>query len=188
MGAIALGVVWFLYSVQKAPSSIVPTSTRTAPVEQPSLANQQSTDQFAGWDATTDSDTTVVFKYPPVLGTQYISFVDWPPTLRILPQPFACTPAGNGIDRGGKTERRTVEGRVYCVTQIDEGAAGSVYSQYAYVFPRGTSTATLTFTLRTPECGNYDESERLACENERDAFKLDPLIDTIAQSIHSNGS
>lgn len=130
-----------------------------------------------------DEKTGITFQYPERLPTTYITAFDWPPKVAILNEPFACTEAGSPEARAGRTEERLVDDRIYCVTTIVEGAAGSVYTQYAYAFSYDDSTLIFTFSTRGVQCGNYDETERLVCEREREVFDLDFIIDRIAKSL-----
>jgi hypothetical protein len=77
----------------------------------------------------------------------------------------------------------TVGGRSYCVTKQSEGAAGSIYTQYAYAFPDGTGTAIFTFTLRAVQCANYDDPKKTECENERAAFDPDGIMDRVTKTV-----
>ncbi|MHB9139688.1 MAG: TspO/MBR family protein [Victivallaceae bacterium] len=141
------------------------------------------------WKTTTSNGIT--FQYPETLLTTYINTQDWPPQVQVLNEPFTCTEAGEETARAGKTEKRLVDNREYCRTSIVEGAAGSIYTQYAYAFPLYSTgstqadrkTAIFTFTTRATQCGNYDEAERKACEGEREAFDLDSVVDRMARSI-----
>lgn len=126
----------------------------------------------------------VMVSYPKTLPTTYIKTVDWPPQAQVLDLPYsACTEAGVETDRAGQTQKRMINGREYCVTTIVEGAAGSIYTQYAYAFPRGYKTIILTFSLRAPQCANYDDPEKTACETERRVFDIDGLVDSMAQAL-----
>lgn len=142
------------------------------------------------WKATTSNGIT--FQYPETLLTTYINTQDWPPQVQVLNEPFNCTEAGSETARAGKTEKRLVDDREYCRTSIVEGAAGSIYTQYAYAFPLYSTGSTqadrkrtviLTFTIRATQCDNYDEAERKACEGERETFDLDSVVDRMARSI-----
>lgn len=161
-----------------ARSEITPSVSSTT-----SDVPQAPTDIYQGWERGTDGNTGILFRYPDKLQTQYISLVDWPPQFQVLEQPFVCTEAGDVVAQGGEISLHTISGRSYCVTRVDEGAAGSVYSQYAYAFPYGDGEVILTLTLRAPNCENYDEPNRSACDAEKESFGLDALVDTIAQSI-----
>jgi hypothetical protein len=139
------------------------------------------------WKTSTDTAERVSFKYPEDLSTTYIHAVDWPPTVAVTDGPFSCTEAGSEIARAGKTELRRVVDREYCVTKESEGAAGSTYTMYAYAFEPQTggngSVVILTFTLRAPQCANYDDPQKSACEGERETFDIDGVVDRIASTL-----
>ncbi len=97
--------------------------------------------------------------------------------------PFVCTVSGDLTVSAGKTELITIEGHEYCLTRSSEGAAGSVYTQYAYTFPRQSDVVTLTFSLRATQCMNYDEPRRSACTREQATFTANKVADQIAQSV-----
>ncbi len=128
--------------------------------------------------------TEYSLRYPTDIGLTYVDLVDWPPEAQVLDEAFSCTEGGEEVARAGRTEEVSVSGRDYCRTVVSEGAAGSVYRQYAYAFASGTSsTAILTFSTRSPQCGNYDEPARAACEREQAGFDPDDLIDRIATTF-----
>lgn len=137
-------------------------------------------------DWLTQTTPNGIFKYPENIGTRYISMVDWPPLIQVLQTPFACTPAGEVNARAGKTELRTINTTDYCVTTVSEGAAGSVYSQHAYLFAKENHTVALTFTVREVQCENYDEVEQSECLRERELFNLDQIVHRIAQTLEIN--
>lgn len=130
-----------------------------------------------------DAVTGTTFTYPKALPTFYTEAMDWPPTVYVNEGPFTCTEAGEAQERAGKTELRNINGSLYCVTESTEGAAGSIYSQYAYAFERDGSVVILTFSTKTVQCGNYDEQQKQACEQERETFDLDILVDQIAHTL-----
>lgn len=148
-------------------------------------------DNSTTWKTSTDDEKGVSFQYPESLGDKYTGTVDWPPLIQILNEPFTCTEAGSEIGRAGKTEKRLVDNRFYCLTKITEGAAGSVYTQHAYAFPvnstgfsqGGGQTAIFTFSTRRVQCDNYDEPEKTECKNLQTAFDLDGVIDRVAQTL-----
>jgi len=131
----------------------------------------------------TPTTSTVNFQFPETIASEYVSTVDWPPQVQTLNEPFTCTEAGVEFDRAGKTEKHIVNGRTYCVTTVSEGAAGSIYTQYAYAFEKNSQTVIFVFTLRFPQCVNYDEPEQRACKNDQAVFDLDNKVDTIVKSI-----
>jgi len=164
---------------------------RTGPKCEFAVCPQPSPEATAGkaggsndlWKTMTDSKTGITFQYPETLLTTYIHTQDWPPQIQVLNEPYACSEAGSETARAGKTEKRLVDNREYCRTSVVEGAAGSIYTQYAYVFPKDNKTIIFTFTTRATQCGNYDEAERKACEGERETFDLDSVVDRMAGSV-----
>jgi tryptophan-rich sensory protein len=135
------------------------------------------------WKLFDDQIHDTAFFYPETLPTDYIHTVDWPPQVQVIHQPFSCTEGGSEIARAGKTEKLVVDGDEYCVTKETEGAAGSVYTMYAYAFPKNQKTIILTFALRRVQCANYDDPQKTACEKERLSFNTDILAHKIIQSI-----
>lgn len=142
----------------------------------------------AGWALFQDASQGVSFRYPPDLGTTYIHAVDWPPQPAVQPGPFTCTTAGEETARAGRTEPVTVAGRTYCVTRVTEGAAGSVYTLYAYAMPVADDVVILTFSVRAEQCGNYDEPARGACERERAELSMNEIVDRIARTLRVGGA
>jgi len=130
-----------------------------------------------------DKPTSLTFEYPEKILTKYVTAIDWPPKAQILQQPFVCNEEGNEIDRAGQTKKQTINGRDYCVTKESEGAAGSIYTNYAYAFPYNNITVVLTFSLRFVQCANYDEPQQSACLTERALFNPDNALDQIANSL-----
>jgi len=124
----------------------------------------------------------IYFKYPEKLYTQYIRVIDWPPQVNIIEENFSCTEAGSEIDRAGKTEKKTINGKDYCITKVSEGAAGSIYTQYAYAFGKNNKTIIFTFSLKFVQCVNYDETEKDSCEIERNNFDIYKIIVDIIES------
>lgn len=123
------------------------------------------------------------FRYPTSLDTEYVHLLDWPPAVQVLDESFSCTPGGEEIDRAGQTELITEADSQYCRTMVVEGAAGSVYTQYAYAFPAGERTVILTFSTRVPQCANYDEPQKTACEEERSSVDIDALADSVIRTL-----
>lgn len=149
----------------------------------PEIKDTLSDAETGSWKTYTDTTSGISFRYPEDFSTSYIHVVDWPPKIQMLGDSFSCTEAGSEIARAGRTEMHTMNGHSYCVTKQSEGAAGSIYTQYAYAFPDGNGTAILTFTLRAVQCANYDDPKKTECENERAAFNPDGTLDRIAETI-----
>jgi hypothetical protein len=155
-----------------------------------SVGRQGPNCEFAACPTTTSmktfSDGKVSFSYPEKLSTEYISAIDWPPKVTLADSAFSCTEAGLSSNRAGKTEKITINGRVYCKTTEAEGAAGSTYLQYAYVTEIKNKLAYLTFSLREVQCLNYDEPKASQCTAERNTFSIDPILDGIVKTLTIN--
>lgn len=136
-----------------------------------------------GWAHASDEATRITFQYPEKLSETYIHVNDWPPSVQKKAGTLICKEGESGTGIVEKTERRTIEGREYCVISSQEGAAGSVYGQYHYRADRGDGIVTVMFTLRYEQCGLYDGDKRTLCESERSAFNLDSLVDQIVMSV-----
>ncbi len=126
--------------------------------------------QLEGWMTAKDSINSISFQYPKELQATYIHTVDWPPKAAISNAVFTCNNAGLVT---------IINGQQYCITKVSEGAAGSTYTNYSYVTQEDGKLVTLTFSLRFPQCGNYNDPQKTACENERTAFSLDSVVDRI---------
>lgn len=107
----------------------------------------------------------------------YITPVDWPPKINTTNASYSCAPAGQPEARAGKTEEKVIGGRKYCVTQVMEGAAGSIYHQFAYATQVGQGkTAILTFSIRQVQCANYPSPKNEECQKEQASFDVDKAI------------
>lgn len=135
------------------------------------------------WISTTDPEEGIAYEYPADLGAEYISTQEWPPRIGLRAEQFACegTPATESVAE--RVTERMVDDRTYCVEARSEGAAGSVYTEYRYSTETQNGLVSAEFTLRYPQCGNYDEPEQAACAAERESFDLDALIDRIVRTV-----
>src|SRR5581483_1452699 len=104
-----------------------------------------------GWGTYADK-SGVAFRCPSTLGTLYIEAVDWPPQVQVSDEPYRCTQAGSETERAGETEERVIHDHAYCRTAVVEGAAGSMYTMYAYAMPHGAQTVIFTWSTRAPQC------------------------------------
>lgn len=112
------------------------------------------------------AEPSLLSVFPQTLSTTYIHPVEWPPSIQLIAQPFSC-----------ETIPRTLGGRMYCVNESGEGAAGSTYTTYTYATAEdATSIRVYTFTLRSVQCYNYDDPEQSACLAERAVFNPDSLF------------
>lgn len=140
------------------------------------------------WQYSSTTSQGLQFFYPNELTTEYILTEEWPPDLTTASGTFSCAPGNSTSSSGLSLEkiRRTVDDRSYCVTIETEGAAGSIYRSYTYTGAYLSGRlANLTFTLRYPECANYDIVREAECESEREAFDLDGVVDRMISSIRA---
>ncbi len=116
------------------------------------------------------------------LNTKYISGQEWPPKITNSSGSFSCREGGSEIMLGGVTTKKTINGRVYCITIASEGAAGSIYTTYTYTTAGNGKLITAKFILRYPQCLNYSDPQKTECLTERQTFDLDGLLDKIVTS------
>lgn len=139
-------------------------------------------DQWFGVGTTSDGRA---FSYPDPFPGRYVRAVEWPPQVEILARDYSCVveapPATDGPF--AVVEKHTFGGAEYCVGIRSEGAAGSTYTSYEYTTAYEGGVARISFTLRTPQCLNYDEPERSACSAEQSAFSADDFANRITRSI-----
>ena len=143
------------------------------------MKNERKPVVVEGWKNQANTAQKVEFMYPEDLGKKYIFAVNWPPMVLVSTNEFSCTETGSETSEIGEIVLIKVKGNSYCVTKVREGAAGSTYTQYAYEREIDEKNVTLSFTLRTPQCGNYNEPEKITCETEQNSFKLDNLVNQI---------
>ena len=143
----------------------------------------KSNSQTEDWLSSNNPVHNLSFKYPKDFGTPYITAQDWPPQMAIMDSPLACTEAGTPTARAGQTKMVNINNKPYCVTVEAEGAAGSTYRQYAYAREVGGRVVILTFTIREPQCANYDDIERAVCSADQSSFDLNGLIDQIFNTL-----
>ncbi len=117
----------------------------------------------------------ITFQFPAALPTTYITAQDRPPTITVVDGKKECA----------SLPLHTLSDREYCVQTTNEGAAGSIFitNIYSTYLADTNKTVSLTSTIRTVQCANYDEPKASECEQERETFDLDIIMDTIARSI-----
>lgn len=137
------------------------------------------------WVLSEVSSQGTQFMYPSNLNTRYVTAQDWPPVVYMGVSEFSCT-EGDALTQDGlqkHSEFRTVNDHTYCVSISSEGAAGSTYTTYEYSTEQGDFVTKVVFTLRTPQCLNFDEPEQSECKTEQADFNTDILADQIATSV-----
>lgn len=123
------------------------------------------------------------FTYPSDFGLTYVHPVDWPPKLTVLDAVVTCTATGDEVTSAGKTEPVQIGGQEYCKTTMSEGAAGSVYHQYVYIFTRAGQVLSLSFTARMPQCVNYDSPQKEVCIEEQEGFNPDTVVADMVSTL-----
>jgi hypothetical protein len=141
--------------------------------------------ETANWKTFISADESATFRYPENLLTNYIRPQKWPPKLLIIDNAgFSCEEGGLGINgRPGMTIQKKINNIVYCIESVSEETAGTVYTDYTYTFLKDSKLVKLSFTLAYPQCENYDNPQKTECEQERQTFDLDTLINRIAESV-----
>lgn len=139
------------------------------------------------WKIATTS-AGIVFQYPPLLPTTYIHAVDWPPTVAVVSGPFSCTQTSEANTLPQTVEQKTINGRVYCVMSGTQGAAGSRYTSYQYKTVLGDRVVRFSFSIRAPQCGNYEDPQKTACENEEGTFSIDDVVGRIIETAREGSS
>ena len=126
----------------------------------------------------------ISYQYPESLGTDYVSAVEWPPLVEKVVNEYSCSTGAAAVD-GPATEisERVISGRTYCVSVSSEGAAGSTYRTYEYSADLGDMVVRAQFTLRYPQCANYDEPQQAACREGQESVDPDQLADGIVSTI-----
>jgi hypothetical protein len=143
----------------------------------PAVVATSSLPETVRWIHVTDPKSGVLWAYPETFGTNFISLAKWPPTFTIQKNtPFSCDATGTSIETQGETRLVSSHGQSFCQTEQQEGAAGSIYTNYTYTFARGTDLASFAFTVRSVQCGNYDEPQKSACEAERAALDVMRMV------------
>lgn len=159
------------------PIPVLPSSTTVMPSTTTLPAVTSSLPLIpASWKMIRDQKQGVSYAFPETLSTQYVTTQDWPPTLTVERGIFSCV-----------TAPRVVQDRAYCVSEQNEGAAGSMYTHYVYTTADVVSQRlfTLRFTLRRVQCFNYDEPRQSACMQEQGAFQTDTLADQVLSSVRA---
>ncbi len=114
---------------------------------------------------------------------KYVLPVQWPPEITVSTSTYSCKKGGSSVLLTGKTETKYIDGKTYCLTTQVEGAAGSVYTTYIYKSIIDKKVVSLTFIVRVPQCANYDEVEKLECEEEKKIFNIDIMVNKLFSTI-----
>ncbi|MFH0912333.1 MAG: hypothetical protein V1807_01605 [Patescibacteria group bacterium] len=138
-------------------------------------------DEMASWH-TVEADG-LSFKYPD-LPTKYITPQSWPPQITASDGVFTCIEGGqNNSGQPGMTIQKTIGDNTYCIENTSEGTAGTFYTTYVYTVQLNDKLVAAQFTLGYVECGNFSDPQMTECENERQTFDLDLLMNKIIRTI-----
>lgn len=85
-----------------------------------------------------------------------------------------------------RISKKEINGHKYCIGAASEGAAGSVYTEYAYTTVIDGRVYLVKFVARYPNCSNYPDEQNEACIKEREAFNLDNLVDVEIEVMKIN--
>jgi hypothetical protein len=139
----------------------------------------------ADWETFVSCEDGISFKYPKKFPAEYIYPVFWPPIISISTEKntLDCpiTPAESSLPQ--RIILKTINSRTYCIRALSEGAAGSVYTDYYYSSIFNNRIITVNLVLQYPGCTNYDDRQKTECEQERQTFDLDNIIDNIIQTV-----
>ncbi len=108
--------------------------------------------------------------------TEYVVPVQWPPEVSVSAEKYSCK-------TGSQTKIVNINGKNYCVTTQAEGAAGSIYTTYTYKALLNKKVVSINFIVRAPQCANYDDPKKTACEEEKKNFDINAMVAKIFESI-----
>lgn len=115
------------------------------------------------------------------LTTTFVTAQDWPPVVSVTAELYSCETDGSEDATTIETVERTINNKKYCITTKSEGAAGSIYKTFTYITPQsdmaGSESIKTVFTLRFPQCENYDEPEKTECKNEQENFNPHTIVE-----------
>ncbi|MCX6784784.1 MAG: hypothetical protein NTV81_02505 [Candidatus Komeilibacteria bacterium] len=153
------------------------------PVVPPLGDVNQGSDWSQTWATYYLAGQNIQFKYPKDLQVEYITPQDWPPQITIKTGQFICNVQDGTASLPTRTLKKIYNNNTYCIEAMSEGAAGSVYTTYTYTTQKDDKLISAKFTLRFPQCLNYDDPKKTECQNEREAFDLDGLIDRMVKTV-----
>ncbi len=113
------------------------------------------------------------FSYPKNVDGDYLRLIS-DPEITVLSNDFICLES---------MQMTSILGNQYCTSTTEEGAAGSIFSTYTYVFDSSDKKLSLTFTTRKPQCLNYDSPQADECQKEISVFDADKLFIVVKNSL-----
>jgi hypothetical protein len=160
-------------------------ATTTIPIDNTTNTNSSV------WKSVYDKNLGISYKYIDNLYingklTEYVHPVEWPPKVALSTDKYVCHVSGSTIDAGGLTYEKTVDDQTFCVNAASEGAAGSVYTNYTFKKQLGNKVVSMSFVIRAPQCGNFDEPQATNCNKEKQIFNVDRMMAQILATIKQN--
>jgi len=140
-------------------------------------------DKHADWQTCKDVQSGLEFKYPKELEAKYITPQEWPFKVSFVKGDFNCQAQDGSASLPSRIISTAISGKTYCVEAMSEGAAGSTYTTYVYSVKKNDGVLKADFIFRYPQCLNYDEPRKTACQTERADFNLDSLVDEILNTV-----
>ncbi len=171
------GILYFMVMGTGVSTPTDQTSSTDIPDE---VAESTIADDTKNWK--TAPGDGLSFLYPAQFGTPFIAALTWPPLGLILNAtgPLPCT---EGTAAAGQMVKKVINNHTYCVAQVSEGTAGTVYTKYVYAFERDTQIVALVLNLRFMQCANFTGEKKTRCDAERQSFNVDTMADRIAQTF-----
>ncbi|MDD4358509.1 MAG: hypothetical protein PHY30_01690 [Candidatus Pacebacteria bacterium] len=143
------------------------------------------TEVKSGFKEFIDNSEGISFNYPENLNANYVFTQSWPPKISVSEEgnQMICPETSPESSLPQRVMKKTINGNDYCVSALSEGAAGTIYTEYAYSRIINNRVVSLDFVLKYPQCGNYPQELRMECKTEREIFNLDNIVDKIFSSI-----
>jgi len=137
-------------------------------------------------DKLTDDSSKYTYDYPEDFGSEYVSAVDWPPTLDIANGPVNCVETSGSADMGRIT-RKNINNELVCLVVVQEGAAGSEYNRYFYAVEREKFVFVYGFTTQEVRCESYSDEQAQECAEVQSTFKPDDIAERMITTTKLNG-
>ena len=161
--------------------------TSTGQVPPPTTTVTSTVSSTASWKVFTDVEQGITFSYPETLPTTYLRGAEWPPKVAVAAGSLQCTPTSPASVSPESAQVKSIQinGNAYCIRFSAEGAAGSIYTDYTYSTAKAGRIIAVSFTIKEPQCVNYDNPQQTACQLEEKTYDLDNLIDEIVNTVRT---
>ncbi|MFW6025901.1 MAG: protease inhibitor I42 family protein [Candidatus Woesearchaeota archaeon] len=133
------------------------------------------------------------YQFPKEIEADYISVQDWkakvikndvkyPEKFKVIENGITCEETTTESSFPSRIYSKEIDNKNYCIEAKSEGAAGTTYTEYAYSTLKDNNLVTISFLAKYVSCGNYPESKRVECEEERETFDLDQVVSKVINS------